>query len=221
MATYDSAYLLAQFDRYAGRPATDAITPTTKYQWLAEAQNQIIADIASRAPEVLYGAPVLMTSSDGGFTFDFGTDANGYPLFPFGKVGIYTDLNAIPSISWNEGLDYLGEGTRIRIPNNRTYAGALYWRGITPPADLSATTQPALLPEAARELITITAVKNFAQAGNINPDLAAQMAEQWGRAFARWMLVFRTQFRNGGALSPLVGGLRDSAYPYSAYLPGV
>lgn len=146
-----------------------------------------------------------MTTSDGGFTFDFGTDSNGYALFPLGKVGIYTSLTAVPSSPWTEGIDYLDEGSRIRIPSNRTYAGSLYWRGITPPPDISATSEPSLFPAPARELISIRAVKAFAQAGNINPDLAAQMAEQDARAFPRWMLVLRTQFRSGGALMPLAG----------------
>lgn len=221
MATWDSAYLLGQFNRLAARPDTDAITSATKYIWLAEAQNEVVADIASRSPNVLYGAPAALSTSDGGFTFTFGTDSNGYALFPMGKVGIYPTLNSIPDIPWNEGVDYLNEGIRIRIPNNRTYAGTLYWRGITPPPDISASTQPSLFPEMARELITMTAVKNFAQAGNLDPELAQQMMDQYSRAFPRWMLVYRTQFRNGGALGALTSSITASPYAYSAYSPGL
>lgn len=169
---------------------------------------------------MLYGAPAALSTSDGGFTFTFGTDSNGYALFPMGKVGIYPSLNAIPGSPWSDGLDYLNEGTRIRIPNNRSYSGTLYWRGITPPADISAGVQPSLFPEMARELITITAVKNFGQAGNLNPDLADQMREAYARAFPRWMLVYRTQFRNGGGLGPLTSPAA-SPYAYAAYSPGL
>ena len=76
------------------------------------------------------------------------------------------------------------------------------------------------MPPPARELITMLAVKNFGQAGNINPDMAAQMVEMWSRSFPRWMLVYRTQYTGGGALGPLVSVPAVGPYDYAAYLPG-
>lgn len=171
---------------------------------MTRAQNKIVADIAARKPQVLYGAPQAMSTADGGFTFTFGTDPDGYAVFPFGKARIFPSLDAIPDRPWIEDFDYLSEGTLIRIPNNRSYAGTLYWRGITAPQDIDAGHQPVLMPEASRELIVIEAVRDFASQGSRLPQLAADKAAEYAREFARWMLVWKTQFSSGGALLPLM-----------------
>lgn len=205
MATWDSADLLAQFNRKAARPAADAITDPSKYQRLTAAQSRVIAMIAGVAPYALYpkvaysSLPTLSTSDNQVFTF--GTDSNGYAITPFGKAQVYRALNDIPDYPLVEGYDYVNEGTQIRIPNNRTYSGPLYWRGATPPTDIDATHQPSLLPEGARELIVIDAVRQFATEGGRNPELAALMQAEWNQAWPTWCLVFRTQFKQGGALS--------------------
>jgi hypothetical protein len=221
MPLWDAPYLLGQFNRLAGRPQADQVTDATKYLWLSEGQNEVVADIAARQPEVLYPVSAqLMSTVDGGHTFTFGTYSDGTPVFPMGKVNIYKSVTAVPGYMLMPGVDYLEEGNRIEIPNNRTYAGSLYWRGITAPQDINATTPPVLQPPPSRSLITMCAVKNFAQAGNINPDLAAQMAEQWSREFPRWMLVYRTQFTGGGVLGPLVSNPVLGPYNFAANLPG-
>jgi hypothetical protein len=164
----------------------------------------VIAKIMAVCPRVLYpkvaygSLPTLTTTDNQVFTF--GTDANLYPIFPGGKGGIYPSLTSIPDQPWREGRDYISEGTQIRIPNNGTYGGALYWYGVTNPADISATTQPALFPEASRELIVIEAVRQFAQEGLRNAALVDEMTNEWNEAWPTWCLVWRTQFRGGGAL---------------------
>jgi len=217
---WDSAYLLGQFNRMAGRPQSDQISNDTKYLWLSEAQDQVVADVAARMPEVLYpiGA-TLMVSHDGGRWFDFGLNAIGQPIFPMGKVMIYTSPNAVPNQPLSVGFDYMQAGNKIEIPNGRSYPGPLYWRGITPPIDITATDQPTLQPPPSRNLITLLAVKNFGQAGNINPDLATSMTELWTREFPRWMLVYRTQYASGGVLGPLTTPPTVGPYTYAAYLP--
>ena len=76
-----------------------------------------------------------------------------------------------------------------------------------------ATHQPALFPPSARELIVLQAVRRFAKDANRNPDLAATMQDEYDRAFMKWCLVFRTQFRSGGALGPLTSGIMVPNYP--------
>lgn len=151
--------------------------------------------------------PTLSTTDNQVFTF--GTDANGYPIAPIGKTGIYPTLSAIPDWPWREGYDYLNEGTQIRIPNNRSYTGTLYWRGITNPPDIDATHQPSLNPEASRELIVIDAVRQFALEFTRNLNLAAAMLAEWQDAWPTWCLAWKTQFRHGGALGGISG--RDLA----------
>lgn len=219
MATYDSAYLLDLFNRLTGRPAADTITNASKYQRLTEAQSEIVKDIASVCPYVLYptvgyaSIPQLTTSDNQ--TFTFGTDSNGYALAPMGKVGIYQNLNDIPGSPWREGWDYVALGaTAIQIPNNGVFSGPLYWRGITPPGDITDVLQPVLFPEGARQLIAYRAAIAFALEGNRNPELGLQLQAQYGRPFgdrpgmfASWLLEWKLAYRNGGALGSNVTGL--------------
>lgn len=218
MATWDSAYLLAFLKRLTGRPASDSIPDATQYQRLTEAYNEVVADIAAICPNVLYptvgyASIPTMTTTDGGQTFTFGTDSNGYAIAPIGKTTIYANLNDIPTTPWREGEQYIAlGGTAIQIPNNGTYFGTLYWRGIAQPSDVDATHQPLLFPEASRELIAIRAAYNFASEFSRNPALAALMAQRYGvplagnpGRFAYWCLTWKTQFRRGGALQQLTG----------------
>ncbi len=200
---WESSDLLAMFNRMAGRPSSDAITDSSKYARLAEAQSSIITKIAGVAPKPLYGDPTLMTSSDGGYTFTFGLDGNGYPLFPTGKARIYIDLVSIPNAPLRPGVDYLDEGTQIRMPNNMPWGGTLYWYGITPPELMSATVQPVLQPPTARILIVIEAVREFAEEFGRNEKLMASMDRRWDREWGPTMTMIRTHFRGGGALTML------------------
>ena len=218
---WDGPYVLGLFNRMAGRPQADQITDATKYLWLSEGQEQVVADIASRMPEVLYpvsAAPMITT--DGGKTWTFGTDTDGNPIFPMGKAMIYSSLTAVPNMPLNPGFDYMDEGNRIEIPNGLSFAGQLYWRGVASPPQISETVPPVIQPPPARMLIVELAVKNFGQAGNINADLGGQMTELWSRDFPRWMLVFRTQYAGGGVLGPLVTNPVYGPYGYAGYLPG-
>ncbi len=215
---WNATDLLALWNRYAGRPATgDTVTDATKYDRLAKAQSDVIYDIAARHPECLYptagyGTYPTCTTTDNQI-FTFGTDGEGYPLSPIGKTRIYPSLSAIPGSPWQPGEDYLDEGTQIRIPNNRTYSGTLYWRGITLPAAIAAATQPVLFPEPSRLLIVYKAVGDYANEGVRNGPLADRMDALYGRDFARAMLVWKTNFKGGGALGPL-GDFGPVTSPY-------
>lgn len=201
MATYDSAWCLAEFDRLAARADTDEISDASKYQRLAQAQMDVVADIAGIYPNCLYQAPTALTAVAGNKTFTFGTDAQGHAVAPYGHVGIYSALTHIPDNPLVEGLDYLSEGTLIRIPNDRTWNGTLYGRWIPTPADISSSQEPSLRPAPARILIVIKAVENFAGEGDQQPNLAARMEQRYAKEFTKWMLVLRTQFSRGGAIS--------------------
>lgn len=205
MSTFDSADLLLSFNEKAGRPSTDAILDARKYARLAKSQNRVVAMLSAVAPyslypKVAYGSLPQFTTSDNQI-FTLPVDANGYATFPMGHGGVYASLNDIPDGPWMEGVDYLNEGTQIRIPNNGTYSGTLYWYGVVSPADISASVQPVLFPEASRELIVIDAVRQFAREGVRNGPLVDEMQDEWDRAWPQWCLVWKTQFRKGGALA--------------------
>lgn len=208
-ATWDAAYCLGMLNRDASRPTADEITDATKYQYLTEGQATVFADVSVRAPDALLGAPGTMVTADNK-VFTFGTDADGYPLSPMGKVRIFTSLASIPDAPMREGYDYLNEGTQIRIPNDSTYAGTLYWRGITPPKDIAAggANEPSLFPPPSRVLLVNRAVRILAVSTN-RPDLADEMDLQYygdgglriGH-LARWCLHWKTQFSSGGSANP-------------------
>lgn len=207
---WESTDLLALFNSYAGRPTTDAITDAQKYARLARAQNRVIGLMSavcpnSLYPHVAYGSIPTLTTTDSQI-YTFGTDAEGYAKFPMGKGGIFASLNDIPNGPLRPGVDYMVEGTQIRAPNNGTLPATLYWYGIGQPEDIDATVQPVLTPEASRELIVVDAVRSFAREFNRNLPLADTMDETWGTPqqpglWAQWCLVWKTQFRHGGALS--------------------
>lgn len=203
---WQSSDLLTRFNLIAGRSSTgDAILDPTKYQYIADGEQYTITRIASIKPSILYGAPAALTTTDGGYTFTFGTDGNGYALFPMGRARIFPSLAAIPSAPWNPGTDYLDEGVQIRMPNNTPYTGTLYWYGLTPTQQISATVQPMLQPPEIRILDVIQAVKNFAESAGVrNAVLADRMTVRYEREFGDAITMLRKHFKGGGGLGRLL-----------------
>jgi hypothetical protein len=201
MATYDSAWCLAEFDRMAGRPEADEITDVQKYARLALAEKEVMEDLAPIVPGVEYKAagPTAMSTTDSK-VFTFGSDGQGHAMAPIGHVAVFRNLADYPDNPLVEGIDYLNEGTQIRIPNNRTES-SLYWLGVPTSTDISASQEPTLRPAPARILIVIKAVKNFAEEGDQLPTLAASMERRYAQQFSKWCLVFRTQHRKDGGRS--------------------
>jgi hypothetical protein len=206
MLPFDSEHILDLFDRLTGRPATDAVTDATKYRWLSDAQAEVVSEIAAIAPQALYqrGAPGEMETTDNK-VFTFGTttvDEVDRPVVPFGKAQLYKSLADIPDRPLREGVDYISEVSQIRIPGNRTRSGTIYWRGIVMPEAISAEVAPALIPPEANELTAIRAARNFAESGNLrNPALADRMEKRWKQRWPQLCLLFKQQFRSGGALN--------------------
>lgn len=201
MSTWDSADLLAEFNQLAGRPSTDEITTLSKYARLAKAQQAVLEDIAAIYPTCLYrsGGPTATTTSDG-IVHTFGSDAQTQAQGPIGHVWIGRSLSRYPDTDLVEGDDFTNEGTQVRL-NNQRVISTLYWNGIPTPTDISASNQPSLRPAPSRYLIVLKAVERFGREGNHNLALADEIGMQYGRELAKWMLVFRTQYRHGGALS--------------------
>src|SRR5438034_7745415 len=101
------------------------------YALLGDAQLHWHDQFAIHFPWLLYSAPTLMVTADGGVTY----------TFPGGitpqKVELYDAVGGrlmIPCAYWNTGGDYVWEGKRIRFPRNGTRSfpdGAPYARFIT------------------------------------------------------------------------------------------
>lgn len=188
MATWDKADCLSKFNSFAQRPSSDEISDATKYQWLSMAQQEVYHELATHVPHVLYGAPTALTTSDSK-TFTFASS-----ITPIGHVEIYPNLQSIPDSPLIEGVDFLWEGGRLRIPNDRTWASSatLYARYVDTPADITASVDPVLTPSPARELIVFKGVQLFAP--TVGDDaLESRMAQRYALALAKWLLVFKTQ----------------------------
>lgn len=203
------------FNAKAARTSNDTVTDAVKYDWLTRSQTRIVGLMSaivpnSLYPKVAYGSLPTLTTTDNQ-VYTFGTDGQGYAAFPMGHGGIYRSLTDIPSNPLVPGQDYMIEGTQIRVPNNQTLPPTLYWYGVVMPDVISASKQPALFPEAARELIVIDAVRQFSQGGKRDTDLMTLMKTEWfgdaqsPGAWATWCLVWRTQFKDGGALNVFTG----------------
>lgn len=202
---WTSVDLLTRFNQMAGRPAAEGgtLTDPVKYQYLADAQEYTIGRIASIAPKVLYGSPVQMLTADGGLTFTFGVDDNDVPIIPLGRATIYDSLSAIPGGAWVPDVDYLDEGATIRMMNNRSYTGNLFWYGIAPPTRLDDKNDPVLLPQHARILYVIKAVADFAGNNVRNAALEDRMLARYEREFGQVMTELRKHFSSGGAMGQL------------------
>ena len=204
---FQSTDLLASFNALAARPTPDtAVLDATKYQYLAQAQDQVIIEIANISGNILYGNPTLMASTDGGYTYNFGIDGNGYPSFLL-DGHVYPTLQSIPWAPWIPGRDYLDEGDLIRAPNGVPFAIAPYFQGITSPQAMNGTIQPILTPPYARILIPIRAVQNFSEMGKRDFDLANRMQARWQTEWARISVAIRKHLRGRRGMWGLTTGL--------------
>lgn len=201
MASYDSADLLLQFDDLAGRPDADEILDVRKYSRLARAQQDVLIDASPIVPTAFYrtGGPTATTTS-GGIVHTFGTDGQGHAVAPLGHVWIGRSAARYPDVDLVEGVDFINEGTQIRMVNERVES-TLYWNGIPTPTDISASQEPALRPAPARRLIVIKAVLTFSREGNQTPMTTQEMEGYYNTEFSKWCLQWKTQFRQGGAVA--------------------
>lgn len=201
MSTWDSADLLARCKRFARRPATDESYPDTDwYASLTEAQAEAITDLAARAPDALYPPPVLLTSADGGKTYTFGTDAAGDLEFPLGHAEIYASLRHIPDQPLEPGADFVVEGQRIRIPNDKTkaFSDGPYARFVVLPRVIDGSNPPTLQPKTARIMIVFKAVEKWASRPGSGAD-PSYWGRQYDSAFGKSLLALRTQYNMAAA----------------------
>lgn len=202
MALWDSPDLLSKCKFYARRPATDqAVTDLQWYSLLSEAQSEVMRELFTLAPDMAYSAPLLLTSSDGGYTYGWGNDGAGDPIRPTGSTEIYPNLSSIPDSPLLPGVDFLYEGAKIRIPNNRsrTWTGGPYSRFVARPDTLLATaSNPIMQPKDARILIVFRALEKWASrpGSGAKPSYYSQLYKD---RFDEVLLELRTAYNMGSA----------------------
>ena len=136
---------------------------------------------------MMYGAPTLLSTSDSGATYTFGTDVS-----PIGHIELReskTGAMIPPASEWdNTTQGYLFEAEKIRWPGQktRTFADGPYCRYITMPGVLDGSTAPTLKPVYARELIVYDAAVRCAAIVGIDPTPYESMFA------ARWPEILNT-----------------------------
>jgi len=210
MAGWTSADLLNRFQLYLGRgnggvmAADELWTDARAYTWLADAQEMVFNDLAPIAPHAFVGAPVQLTTADGGVTYTFGAD-----VYPFAHVEVYAQetagrtLYASTYARW--GGDFVIEGAVIRSPGNRlrTFANGPWARFTQFPSRLSSTQEPTLQPQPARELILWKAL-DLATDVSLGAQDPTPWRERYADARRRWVQTWQTQYATLGAAASAV-----------------
>lgn len=200
MAGWDTVDLFAKFKLYLGRGnggvmvADELFTDQRMYELLADAQEQVYGDLAPRVPWVFVSIPTLMETFDGGVTYEI-------PKWMFGHAEIYaTEKGGRQLYATNYG-DYANpdgfvfEGFRIRMPGNqpRQFAAGPWARYVGHPGRISATRQPDMYPDQARELILWKALELGAGISQAMMD-PAPWAAKYKEARIRWLELFKTAY---------------------------
>ena len=206
MAQYDSADLLARTRRALRLPVLDQPEiDTSLYQALEEAQTHWMGILAALVPEANQGAPELLTTSDGGFTYTLASEPMGGHLeLRAARDGVML----VPSTDWGSG-DFVMEGQTIRIPGGRqrTFTGGPYARYIKAPGILDATNPPVIKPSYIRLLLVQRAAAIYArnsEGRNPQPYLDEEMRLWQGvRRLGQigFLETLKTQFFGAGAQS--------------------
>jgi hypothetical protein len=211
MSGWTSADLLERFQLYLGRgnggvmDADELWTDARAYLWLADAQEAVYADLAPRAPHAFVSAPTLLTSTDGGVTYSFGS------AYPFAHVEVYAQESGgrtlLASTYGTIGGDFVIEGATLRSPGNRTrtYSSGPWARFTAFPARLSASQEPSMQPPPARELILWKALENATEVstGAMDP---TPWQEKYAAALRRWLTVWQTQYQSAGNAAFMASG---------------
>ena len=196
MAAFDAPDCLARLRFQIRRPATDeTLTDAQAYQLLSDAQRMLFDDVTARAPKAFLTAPSLMVTTDGGFTYGFGTDAQGFPMLPMGRTQLFWRLTDIPDAPLENGWDFLDEGGKIRRPNNATFPTAPYWRGVPQPADISALVAPSC-PVQARLCLIYKAAELYTSLGSLRD--GSTYAQMYAAQLSRILLRLKTEFGASG-----------------------
>lgn len=144
-----------------------------------------------------------MTTGDSGYTYTFGTDSalpTSYTdLYPVGAVKIFRTRNDNPDWPMVEGVDFIMEGNRIRMPDFSPFSGtAPYYTSLALPALLDGSTVPTLKPVQARELIVDAAAVRYAEATRIDLDIhEARYEKDW----QRWLPAIQAQYARPGSIA--------------------
>jgi hypothetical protein len=164
MAYLDSADLLARTKRLAEMQVpAEYPRDTDWYAWLTERQDYWVGVIAQHDARILCGAPVLLSSTDGGATYTFPTVPVAIEEITIGQAG--TPLRLGPDYDPTVDASWEGDAT-LRIARNttRSFASGLYARYVAQPDEIRDDQEPTL-PTMFRLLLPPGACVLYARSG--------------------------------------------------------
>lgn len=216
MTMYSRSDLVRRLKVRIGRPTTDeAFTVTTTDDVyddkLSEAQDHLIQKLGLYSPEAIWTVPTLLTSSDSGYTYGFGTDTDSAAIFAFGHFLVFENKNSMPGYPLTVGVDYTIEGTVIRIPNNvpRTFADGPYAQYAAPSNVIDVTHEPVVPKIARLALLSEAEARCWQHLGLDSAGAEADAERDWQTVLA----VLRTQGSGKGG-APLSRRPRYRRYGY-------
>lgn len=197
---WSSPDLLRRLKQHARRPATDtSVTDDMWFDWMTEAQGPVFNDLFSRFPAVQWSQATLLTTTDGGYTYQFPTDAGGDPSYPMGFAEVFPTLASIPDSPLVYGEDYEVEGYLLRIPGRRrrTFTAGPYARYVSrPDVAITATVNPLLFPKESRMLLVWKALESWAARPGSGAD-PTYYTQQYAAALHSELLKFATAWNRG------------------------
>ena len=220
---FTSADCLARVRRYLPNPTnTDFPADADVYAMLTEAENEVKRDLLGPCPWMVLQPPTLMSTTDGGLTWTFGTDSDGNAIVPFGASAIYRRKEDVPDFPMERSVDYLDETVRIRMPSNRADPisfpdGAPYFYGNIPTILINASAQPTLQPLDARILMIWKASANALIALGADE---GDYERRYDQLILKFVSSFQLAAQNAGAMlasrSTLPTRMRRLFTPYSS-----
>lgn len=164
MACQTSAELLAYFRSECGLPTVnDELTDAAVYAYLTLAQQAVSRQVATIAPGSQVGAPELLTTADGGYTYQFAS-------YPYGHAEVRESRTGellVPGAEYDGNADFAQEGQTIRWTDgkSRTFGDGPYARYAAEPGEVDGSTEPTLKPASARVLVVYKALDMWATKG--------------------------------------------------------
>lgn len=169
------------------------------YDFLRDGENRAKHDLGAIVPEVLYNAPTLLTSADGGITYTFGTDAGSNAIAPIGHVRVFPSKACHPFAPLVSGVEYVFEGTKIRMVENTpvTWADGPYAQWIAPTLQIDGASNTFTLPVQLRMMAIYDAARRYAESGAVQD--ASPYERLYQEEFARQMTTASVS-RNAGQI---------------------
>lgn len=188
MAYLDRADCIQRVKNRLNRPTTDSAftrsgTDDVILEFMSEAQERVTKMIATYIPDVMVTAPTALTTADSGLTYTFGTDADTANKFPMGHFSVYAARSDIPDFPLEPGVDFVIEGTKLRMVNNnaRTFGDGGPWAQTVSASNvINGSTEPTIPVICRATMVELTAEKCARRLGLDSQEFKDAAGDAWG-----------------------------------------